>query len=707
MAEMDEKDLKQTEQAATDAAAKAETEVKQAATDATAKAAAQGQEAATGVSEADGKIKFEGDAALMEKADEIVRKVDKESATRIFKDTPMAKIFYILALAVSLYHLYTAAFGPPVTLIHRSLHVGMMLVMGFMMYPFSRKGGNNNTVKWYDWILMILSAIIPVYMIVNYLGVVERAGRPDTMDVVMATLLVVLVLECTRRATGWALTILSIIFMIYGLFGRNFPGIFAHRGYTWAALSNHFFANTEGIYGTSVSVAASYIFLFILFGCVMNKCGMGLFFNDLALALAGWTKGGPAKVSVIASGFLGSINGSAVANVVTTGTFTIPLMKKTGYSKEFAGAVESSASVGGQLLPPIMGAAAFIMAEMIGVKYSEIVVWAALPALLYYLGIMIQVQLRASKDGLVGLPREKLPKVRDVVKDKGHLFLPVIFLLYMLFFTSRTVINAAFYTIIVTILVAATKKSTRMSFKDLCDSLVDGTKQTVSVALACACVGIIIGVSSKTGFGLTIANTIIAIGGKSLIFTLFFSMVTCMILGMGLPSIPAYIITATIAAPALAKLGIPVAAAHMFSFYFAMFANLTPPVALAAFAAAGLSGGDPMKTGLQSVKLSIAGFIVPYMFIYSPQLMLINCTFLEGLYTALTAFLGVFLIAVAVEGYVYALVAWPLRILCALGACGLIYSGIKTDIAGLCVLILLLFIQKRKAKKIKAATPAA
>ncbi|MFA7068821.1 MAG: TRAP transporter permease [Acidaminococcaceae bacterium] len=642
-------------------------------------------------------IQFEGDRELVEKSEDIVRKLDKESATRIFTSDNMRKFFYILAVLVSCYHLYAAAFGPPVTLKHRSLHVAMMVSMAFIMYPFSSKC-NFKKIAWYDWLFVILTCAVPVYIWTDYLGVIERAGRASTSDMWMATLLVVLVLEASRRVTGWALPTLSSIFIAYGLFGRDLPGIFAHRGYDWTALSNHFFANTEGIYGTSVNVAASYIFLFILFGCVMNKCGMGQLFNDLALSLAGGTKGGPAKVSVIASGFLGSINGSAIANVVTTGAFTIPLMKRTGYSKEFAGAVESSASVGGQLLPPIMGAAAFIMAEMLGVQYSKIVVWAAVPALLYYLGIMIQVHLRASKDGLVGLPSDKLPHLSAVIKDKGHLFLPIFFLLYMLFFSGRTVINSAFLTIIVTIFVSQFRASTRMGFKDVVDALADGAKQTVSVAIACACVGIIIGVSSKTGFGLNMANTIIAIGNQSLLFTLIFTMITCMILGMGLPSIPAYIITATIAAPALSKLGIEPAAAHMFSFYFAMFANITPPVALAAFAAAGLSGGDPMKTGIQSVKLSIAGFIVPYMFVYSPQLMLINTTLAEGTWVALTACLGVFLIAIATEGYVYARMNTIYRIVAATGALCLIKSGLETDILGFVIMVAIIFLQKRKAK---------
>jgi len=498
--------------------------------------------------------------------------------------------------------------------------------------------------------------------------------------------------------TGWALPILSGIFILYGLNGPrglwNIPvPLFGHRGYTWMQLSNHLFANTEGIYGSSVSAAVSYIFLFILFGAVMAKSGMGSFFNDIAMALAGHSKGGPAKVSVISSGLLGSINGSAVANVVTTGSFTIPLMKKSGYSKEFAGAVTSSASVGGQLLPPIMGAAAFIMAEVLGIQYSKIIIHAAIPALLYYLGILIQVQLRAGKLGLVGLPRDRLPKTREVMRTKGHLLIPLIVLLYYLLFSGRTVIYSACITIAVTIAVACVRKSTRMNFRDVCDAFADGAKQTVSAAIACACVGIVVGVISKTGFGLTVAETIISMGQSNLMFTLVFAMITCMILGMGVPSIPAYLITATIGASALAKLGIPPVAAHMFVFYFAMFANLTPPVALASFAAAGISGGDPMKTGFASVKLALAGFIVPYMFIYNPQLLLIDTGALEGIRVTIGACLGVFLIGAAIEGFLFKKIHSLLRIVSFIGAICLIDSGIITDVIGVSILVILVGFQ--------------
>jgi len=620
-----------------------------------------------------------------------LEEVDKESQTRNLTGI-VKNIFYWACILVSFYHLYTAFRGTPPVHMHRSLHVGMMLALGFVMYPISKKASRKK-VAFYDWILCALSIAIPVYIWMNYGDLIQRFGRPSQMDTIITTILVILTIEAARRLTGWALPTLAIVFIAYALFGRQLPGMFAHRGYTWPQIADTLL-NTEGILGTSVSVAASYIFLFIVFGAVMTKSGMGQFFNDLAMALAGSSKGGPAKVSVIASGLLGSINGSAVANVVTTGAFTIPLMKKCGYSKEFAGAVESSASVGGQILPPVMGAAAFIMAEMLGVSYSKIVIWAVIPALLYYLGIIIQVQLRAEKTGLVGVSRDQLPKVREVMRKKGHLLLPILFLLYMLFFSGTTVIYSAFWTIIVTIVVSWLRPSTRMSVKDILDALADGAKQTVAVAVACACVGIIVGVFAKTGFGLNMGNAIIKLGNRSLILTLIFTMVTCMILGMGVPSIPAYIITATIAAPALAKLGIQAAAAHMFSFYFAMFANLTPPVALAAFAAAGLSGGDPMKTGFQSVKLSIAGFIVPYMFVYAPALMLINTTFWGGLQVTATACIGVALIGVAVEGYLFTKAELPVRILAGAGALALIDPGLYTDVMGLGALAAVILIQR-------------
>jgi len=631
-----------------------------------------------------------------EKGAEIMEKYEKESRTRTFEQKWLKNAIYALCLAFTLYHLAYASgirLLQMVNIKHHAIHVGLILVLGFALYPAFKKSGRKK-IAWYDWILIALSAVMPVYVFIRYPTFISTGFQGEQIDIIMGTLLILLVLEGSRRLSGWALPILSIIFLVYAMYGRSFPGIFKHRGYTWHRIVTYLTTDIYGIYGTSIKVAATYIVLFIIFGEVMNKCGMGQFFNDIANALAGHTKGGPAKVAVLASGFLGSINGSAVANVVTTGTFTIPLMKKTGYTKEFAGAVEATASVGGQLLPPIMGAAAFVMAETLGVKYGVIIKAAVIPALIYYLGIIIQVQMRATKDHLNGLPKDQMPKVGQVMKDRGHLLIPIVFLLYMLIFSGVTVIRGAFWTIIVTIVIAELRPISRMSVRDIGDAFVAGAKSTVSVAMACACVGIIVGVCGMTGFALNVAHAIISIGERSLMLTLLFTMLTCMLLGMGLPSIPSYLITATIAAPALVELGQPDIAAHMFCFYFAMFANLTPPVALASFAAAGLSGGSPMKTGWQSVRLALAGFIVPFMFVYNPQLLLEDVTLLSGLQVVVTACIGVALIAAAVEGYLFGRMNVVLRVIAGAGALLLIDSRLMTDIGGIACLAVIILAQK-------------
>ncbi len=641
-----------------------------------------------------------------EEKEKLLEQFDKESKTRKFGSSVLKKAYRIFAILVTLYHLiFASGLYMPETLKHRSIHVGMILILAFMLYPATKKA-SRKVIAWYDYVLMALAAAVPIYMCIDYVNIINRAGRPDMMDVIIGTILTLIVLEATRRVCGMALPIISIIFMIYSLMGTkqglipiDIPGIFLHRGYTWQKLMSHFFSNTEGIYGSSVNVASTYIFLFIAFGEVMNKCGMGQFFNDFANAIAGGTKGGPAKVAVVASGLLGMINGAAVAVVVTTGSFTIPLMKKSGYDDEFSGAVVATGSVGGQLMPPVMGAAAFIMADTLGMKYNELLISAAIPAVIYYMGILFQIQMRAEKQGMRGTPKDQLPKLSGVMKEYGHLALPIIFLVYMLFFSGKTVIMAAFYTIVFTILVAQCRKNTRMSVQDILDAMVAAAKSTVSVAIACACVGIIVGSCSITGFALNMASTIISIGGKSLMFTLVFTMITCMILGMGLPSIPSYIITSTIAAPALVQLGIPALVAHMFCFYFAMFANLTPPVALAAFAAAGIAGGSPMKTGWASVKLALAGFILPYMFVYNTDLLLLDTPVMKAVQVAITAAIGVFLISVAVEGFLFHKVNIVIRIISVIGAYLLIDSGLTTDVIGIIIFAAIIIFQKTTAKK--------
>ena len=665
----------------------------------------------------------ENGALSEEKEKAILEKYDRESKTRTFVNPGLAMAFKVFCIVVTAYHLvFAAGVWTPRTLQHRAIHVAMMLILSFALYP-ATKSASRKTIAWYDYALMALAALTAIYMYVNYNTIVNRAGVVNGTDVIVGAILTVLVLEATRRVCGSALPILSLIFILYALMGRragmipiNIPGIFLHRGYTLPKMFSNFYTNTEGIYGSSVNVASTYIFLFICFGEFMNKCGMGKFFNDIATALAGWSKGGPAKVAIIAAGLLGMINGAAVAVVVTTGSFTIPLMKKDGYDNEFSGAVVATGSVGGQLMPPVMGAAAFIMAETLGIKYNYLLVCAIIPAVIYYLGILFQIQLRADRLNMKPTPREELPKVGQVMKESGHLAIPIIFLVYMLFFSGKTVIMAAFYSIICTIVIAELRKNTRMSVNDIINALAKSAVSTVSVAIACACVGCIVGVCSITGFALNLANAIVMIGQNSLLFTLVFSMVTCMILGMGLPSIPAYIITSTVAAPALVQLGIPDIAAHMFCFYCAMFANLTPPVALASFAAAGISGGDPMKTGWASVKLALAGFILPYMFVYNNSLLLIGqqmndkgkmevvrTGFAAGAMTAIFSVIGVMLLSIAVEGFLFKKVNPVLRALAIIGAFLLMTPSMPLNLAGIAIAAAIIVVQKAAGGKANAA----
>ena len=435
---------------------------------------------------------------------------------------------------------------------------------------------------------------------------------------------------------------------------------------------------------------------------------MGQLFNDLALAIAGDKQGGPAKVAVISSGFMGSINGAAVANVVSTGAFTIPLMKKIGYHKNFAGAVEASASVGGQILPPIMGASAFIMAETTGVSYGTIALAALLPALLYYLGVIAQVHFRAGKQNLKGVPKDQLPRVKAVMKARGHMLLPILALIVFLA-QSVPVGYAAAYTIAITILVSQLRQETRMGVKDVIEALADGAKQSLSVMAACAAVGIVIGVMNLTSFGTVITSSIVTLGAGSLFLTLFLTMIASMILGMGLPSIPAYIITATMAAPALATFDVPVLVAHMFVFYFGIFANITPPVALAAFAGAGIAQGDPMKTGWQSLRLALAGFIVPFMFVYNPNMLMIDVTnaaviaktfplpsVFEIINVIVSSVIGVLGLSAAVEGYLKTTMPMWQRIILAIGSFMLIIPEWITDIIGIAVVAVMVLLNFRK-----------
>lgn len=637
-------------------------------------------------------------AAQEREAAKAAAKYDAESRIRETHWRPLGLLISAVAVFTAVYHMYTAYFGAPPTLIHRSLHVSLIMFLVLMLYPPTRKA-KSNLWRILDGVLALAALVPTFYLWLNYEQIVLQAGRFTPQDIIVATLLVVLVLETARRVTGIALPVLALLFILFGLYGREMPGLLRHRGYDWDTLAYQFLATTEGVFGTAVGVSSSYIILFILFGAFLAKSGMSQMFNDLALAVAGQSRGGPAKVATIASGFMGSINGSAIANVVSTGSFTIPMMKKIGYTKNFSGAVESTASVGGQILPPIMGAAAFIMAETIGVPYTTVALAAIVPALLYYISIITQIHLRATRMGLKGISRENLPAVLDVLKERGHLMLPLFFLVYMLFFSGRTILYSALLTILVTIAVAMVRKTTRMSLREIVEALEDGTRSTLGVAVACASVGIIVGVVTISGFGVTLASAIVQLSGGILFWTLFFTMIACLVLGMGLPSIPAYIVTATMAAPALTTLGVEPLVAHLFVFYFGLFANITPPVALAAFAASGISGGRPMATGGAAFKLASAGFVIPYIFVFNPDLLLRDVGFVEGVTVVGSAVVAILLLSVAIEGHFMEPMAWYLRILLAGGSIMMLNTNLSYDLIGVGMVVAVLLVQMLKAKR--------
>lgn len=649
------------------------------------------------------------DTALGAKEQEILEKYDRESVTRQSSSQFNKGLITLVSVLYSLFHLYTT-FYPLPTLIQRAVHVGVGAILILLIYPASKKR-RQGSVAWYDWLWVIAGTSGMLYLINQYNDIMTvRGGIPNSTDIVIAIITVLVVLEVTRRVTGWILVIFSLLFLIYPFISSMdfMPDSLLTRPYDVGDIFGQLYLKTEGLYSSAVGASVSFIFLFILFGAFLSKSGMGQLFNDLALAIAGDKQGGPAKVAVISSGFMGSINGAAVANVVSTGAFTIPLMKKIGYHKNFAGAVEASASVGGQILPPIMGASAFIMAETTGVSYGTIALAALLPALLYYLGVIAQVHFRAGKQNLKGVPKDQLPRVKAVMKARGHMLLPILALIIFLA-QSVPVGYAASYTIVLTILVSQLRQETRMGIKDVIEALADGAKQSLSVMSACATVGIVIGVMNLTSFGTVITSSIVTLGAGSLFLTLFLTMIASMILGMGLPSIPAYIITATMAAPALATFDVPVLVAHMFVFYFGIFANITPPVALAAFAGAGIAQGDPMKTGWQSLRLALAGFIVPFIFVYNPNMLMIDVTnaaviaktfplpsAFEIINVIVSSVIGVLGLSAAVEGYLKNTIPIWQRIILAIGSLMLIIPEWITDIIGIAVVVVIALLNVRQ-----------
>lgn len=591
-----------------------------------------------------------------------------------------------VALSMSLYHLYIGFFGTPDAFTLRSTHVGFALVLCFLTLPMRAADAGRGPRIW-DWALIALSLAATVYpvMVTDY--IYSRFIYVDdlrTADIALGILLTLLVIEAARRALGLVLPITVVIFLIYALFFTETSR---------PMLLEQMYLTTEGIFGIPVAVSATYVVLFILFGAFVERSGAGKLFMDFAIALTGHTVGGPAKVACVTSGLFGSVSGSAVANVMTTGAFTIPLMKRLGYRPAFAGAVEAVASTGGQIMPPIMGAAAFVMAEFMGVSYLTVASYALIPALLYYVAVFAAVHFEAKRTGMKGLPREELPRLGEVLWERGHLFLPLFVIVGVLLW-GYSAPYAALIGIMSVVPTALLRKSTRgeINLRMIVDSLEAGAIGAVVVALACAAAGIVIGVITLTGAGLTFSSFVIGAANNMLLPALILTMVAGIMLGMGMPTTPAYIIQVSLLVPALVKLGVPMESAHMFVFYFAILSAITPPVAIAVYAANGLSGAGLWESSVAAVKLGATGYIVPFMFVFGPSLLMIG-EWSWVLTTTTTATIGVIFLASGLHGFLLTRTSLLQRVLLLVAAGVLIKPGLFTDAIGVGLGVLALTLQ--------------
>jgi TRAP transporter 4TM/12TM fusion protein len=643
------------------------------------------------------------------------------------------KTLFYVALLFSTYQIITAAFHPVSTQVLRSGHVAFLLLMIFLSYPAR---GAARPWQPLAWLLGLAGLATAFYQWHFEADLIQRSGDLTLSDTVIGVLLIVLVFEAARRVMGIALPLICGLFLAYGLFGEYLPGELAHRGYGFDQIVNQLSFGTEGLYGTPTYVSATYIFLFILFGAFLEQAGMIKLFTDFAMGMFGHKTGGPAKVSVASSALMGTITGSGVANVVTTGQFTIPLMKRFGYKPGFAGAVEATSSMGSQIMPPVMGAVAFIMAETINVPYVEVAKAALLPALLYFGAVFLMVHLEARRAGLKGLPKDECPSALEAVKQRWFLLIPLVVLVYLLFsgftpmfsgtvglaltaivilgsalilrvssnalrmvfWVALGILCAGFFKLgigvvfgVIGALVVACWfiKGGRETLRACVSALAEGARHAVPVGIACALVGVIIGVVSLTGIATTFAGYILAIGQNNLFLSLVLTMITCLVLGMGIPTIPNYIITSSIAAPALLDLGVPLIVSHMFVFYFGLMADLTPPVALACFAAAPIARESGFKISLWAIRIAAAGFVVPFMAVYDPALMMQGDSLLATLYMFIKAGVAIFLWGFAVVGFITRPLAWWERLLAFAAGVSLVLAMPISDQLGFALGILL------------------
>lgn len=597
----------------------------------------------------------------------------------LFSDHIIGKLAVFISVMFALFHLYTSAVGPYTAVLQRSAHLSFALILGFLIWGVN---GKNKTKSWADVLLATLAAISTLYLVINYKSVIRRINAVDfnMADYIFGVITIILVLELTRRTVGRALVFLAVISLIYAYVGPHLPGLFAHRGYGWERIVSHTYLTTEGLFGTPLAASATFVVTFLIFGAFLEAFGGGKIFIDLGNVVAGRARGGPAKVAIVSSSFMGTISGSALANVATTGVFTIPLMKKMGYRPHVAGAVESVASTGGMIMPPIMGIVAFIMAEFTGISYTTIIISATIPAILYFTSLFVMTHIEAVKLGIKGLPRDQIPDFRKTMIQALYLVIPLGVLVTLMLKGYSPMISA--FASIVLLVICAVIRDRKLDWRVVIRALDNAGKMVVPIAAACAVAGILIGMFTLTGIGLKFSVIMTNLSQGIPFLLLILIAVTCVVLGMGLPASAAYILTAALGAPALIEMGFPLLESHLFILYFANLSNITPPIAMAAFTAAGIAESNPMETAFQAVKLGIVAFIVPFMFMYGPSLLL-QGTMIEIMLTTFTALVGV----VALGGGMQRFLLKPCSIIesIVLLSAGLvmIMPGIFTDALGI------------------------
>ncbi|MBE7022465.1 MAG: TRAP transporter fused permease subunit [Ruminococcaceae bacterium] len=627
--------------------------------------------------------------------DAVMQKFDRESNTRVWEGKAKIAVNCVLA-AFSLFCIYVTLFASWLEELRLTSFVAFIVFLGYLIYP-ARKGRQKvNYMPWYDIVLMILGTGAFLYYTANATSIIQQGSNFEWYQIAIGIVGILSLAEVCRRSVGLPIVIVASCFILYALiWGLSNPTLWGKLNY----IVHYLFYSKEGILSTPVNVCSKFIVVFIIFGAFLERTGIADFFIKIANAIVGGFSGGPAKVAVVASALEGMVSGSSVANTVGSGSVTIPLMKKTGYKPEFAAAAEASASTGGQIMPPIMGAAAFLMADYVGVPYSNIVIRAILPAVLYFAGIFIAVHLEAKKEGLRGLTKAELPRLVPLLKQL-YLLLPLVILIYLVGTSQRSIQYAAAIAIVAAIVVSLFNKGNRITPKRIWEALAAGGQGMITVAAACGVAGIIAGTITMTGLANIMINGIVALAGNQVIVALFLTMLCCIVLGMGVPTTANYCIMAATCAPILVRMGVPAIAAHFFVFYFGIVADLTPPVALAAYAGAAIGQANPMKTAFTSTKLAIGAFIVPYVFALNPAMLFVDTGIWEVIQISLTSLVGIFAVSASLEGYLLHHMAWYQRLISLAGGLLLIYPGHVTDIIGVClvaVVIILQFITKKNA----------